>query len=225
MTAQHILLVEDEIKLARFIELELESEGYRVSVAHDGMTGLALVRESEPDLAILDWMLPGLTGVELCRRMRSTGIKIPVILLTARDEVGDRVTGLDAGADDYLVKPFSIEELLARIRAHLRRTQDTDTDLLQFEDLSLNRRTREVHRGSRSIDLTAKEFDLLQYLMSHPRQVFTREQILENIWGYDFLGDSNIIEVYVRYLRLKLEHDSEKRLIHTARGVGYSLRE
>jgi DNA-binding response OmpR family regulator len=221
----HILLVEDEVKLARFIELELGSEGYRVSVAHDGMTGLALVRESEPDLAILDWMLPGLTGVELCRRMRSTGIKIPVILLTARDEVGDRVTGLDAGADDYLVKPFSIEELLARIRAHLRRTQETDTDLLQFEDLSLNRRTREVHRGSRSIDLTAKEFDLLQYLMSHPRQVFTRDQILENIWGYDFLGDSNIIEVYVRYLRLKLEQENEKRLIHTARGVGYSLRE
>jgi DNA-binding response OmpR family regulator len=225
MTGQHILLVEDEIKLARFIELELESEGYRVSVAHDGMSGLALVRESEPDLAILDWMLPGLTGVELCRRLRATGIKIPVILLTAKDEVGDRVTGLDAGADDYLVKPFSIEELLARIRAHLRRTQETDTDLLQFEDLSLNRRTREVHRGQRSIDLTAKEFDLLQYLMSHPRQVFTRDQILENIWGYDFLGDSNIIEVYVRYLRLKLEHDSEKRLIHTARGVGYSLRE
>jgi DNA-binding response OmpR family regulator len=221
----HILLVEDEVKLARFIELELGSEGYRVSVAHDGMSGLALVRESEPDLAILDWMLPGLTGVELCRRMRSTGIKIPVILLTARDEVGDRVVGLDAGADDYLVKPFSIEELLARIRAHLRRTQETDTDLLQFEDLSLNRRTREVHRGQRSIDLTAKEFDLLQYLMSHPRQVFTRDQILENIWGYDFLGDSNIIEVYVRYLRLKLEQDNEKRLIHTARGVGYSLRE
>ncbi len=221
----HILLVEDEVKLARFIELELGSEGYRVSVAHDGMTGLSLVRESEPDLAILDWMLPGLTGVELCRRMRSTGIKIPVILLTARDEVGDRVTGLDAGADDYLVKPFSIEELLARIRAHLRRTQETDVDLLQFEDLILNRRTREVHRGQRSIDLTAKEFDLLQYLMTHPRQVFTRDQILENIWGYDFLGDSNIIEVYVRYLRLKLEQDNEKRLIHTARGVGYSLRE
>ncbi len=225
MTAQHILLVEDEIKLARFIELELQSEGYRVSVAHDGMSGLSLARESEPDLAILDWMMPGLTGVELCRRLRSTGIKIPVILLTAKDEVGDRVTGLDAGADDYLVKPFSIEELLARIRAHLRRTQETDTDVLQFEDLSLNRRTREVHRGQRSIELTAKEFDLLQYLMSHPRQVFTREQILENIWGYDFLGDSNIIEVYVRYLRLKLEQESEKRLIHTARGVGYSLRE
>jgi DNA-binding response OmpR family regulator len=224
MTA-HILLVEDEVKLARFIELELESEGYRVSVAHDGMAGLALAREAAPDLAILDWMLPGLTGVELCRRLRSTGISIPVILLTAKDEVGDRVMGLDAGADDYVVKPFSIEELLARIRSHLRRTQKTDEDLLQFEDLTLNRRTREVHRGGRSIDLTAKEFELLQYLLSHPRQVFTREQIIENVWGFDFLGDSNIIEVYVRYLRTKLEQNNEPRLIHTARGVGYALRE
>jgi DNA-binding response OmpR family regulator len=221
----HILLVEDEIKLARFIELELSSEGYQVSVAHDGMSGLSLARESEPDLAILDWMLPGLTGVELCRRLRATGSKVPVILLTARDEVTDRITGLDAGADDYVVKPFSIEELLARIRAHLRRTQESEEDVLQFEDLSLNRRTREIRRGQRSIELTAKEFDLLEYLLSHPRQVFTRDQILENVWGYDFLGDSNIIEVYVRYLRLKLEEQSEKRLIHTVRGVGYALRE
>lgn len=224
MTA-HILLVEDEVKLARFVELELSSEGYRVSVAHDGMSGLTLARESAPDLAILDWMLPGLTGVELCRRLRATGSKVPVILLTARDEVGDRVTGLDAGADDYVVKPFSIEELLARIRAHLRRTQETDEDLLQFEDLRLNRRTREVFREKRAIELTAKEFDLLEYLLSHPRQVYTRDQILEKVWGYDFMGDSNIIEVYVRYLRLKLEEQGEKRLIHTVRGVGYALRE
>jgi DNA-binding response OmpR family regulator len=224
MTA-HILLVEDEVKLARFVELELSSEGYQVSVAHDGMTGLALARESELDLAILDWMLPGLTGVELCRRLRATGSKVPVILLTARDEVVDRVTGLDAGADDYVVKPFSIEELLARIRAHLRRTQESDQDVLQFEDLSLNRCTREVFRGRRAIELTAKEFDLLEYLLNHPRQVYTRDQILEKVWGYDFMGDSNIIEVYVRYLRLKLEEQGEKRLIHTVRGVGYALRE
>lgn len=223
--SSHILLVEDEVKLARFVELELSSEGYQVSVAHDGMTGLALARESQPDLAILDWMVPGLTGVELCRRLRSTGIKVPVILLTARDEVGDRVTGLDAGADDYVVKPFSIEELLARVRAHLRRTQEPDVDHLEFEDLSLNRRTREVFRGTRSIELTAKEFDLLEYLLTHPRQVFTRDQILEHVWGYDFMGDSNIIEVYVRYLRLKLEEKGEKRLVHTIRGVGYALRE
>lgn len=221
----HILLVEDEVKLARFIELELASEGYQVSVAHDGMAGLTLAREATLDLAILDWMLPGLSGVELCRRLRSTGSKVPVILLTARDEVGDRVTGLDAGADDYVVKPFSIEELLARVCAHLRRTQDGDEDVLQFEALKLNRKTREVHRGTRAIELTAKEFDLLKYLLRHPRQVFTRDQILENVWGYDFMGDSNIIEVYVRYLRLKLEENHEPRLIHTVRGVGYTLRE
>lgn len=223
MTA-HILLVEDEVKLARFVELELSSEGYRISVAHDGMAGLTLARESSPDLAILDWMLPWLSGLEVCRRLRATGSTVPVILLTARDEVSDRVAGLDAGADDYVVKPFSIEELLARIRAHLRRTHEPNPELLQFEDLSLDRRTREVFRGRRAIALTAKEFDLLEYLLSHPRQVHTRDQILERVWGYDFVGDSNIIEVYVRYLRLKLEENNEKRLIHTMRGVGYVLR-
>ncbi len=224
MTA-HILLVEDDVKLARFVELELTSEGYKVSVANDGMTGITLARESAPDLAILDWMVPGLTGVELCRRLRATGSKIPVILLTAKDEVNDRVTGLDAGADDYVVKPFSIEELLARIRAHLRRTQEDSSDVLQFEDLQLNRRTRQVFRGNRTIELTAKEFDLLEYLMSYPRQVFTRDQILEKVWGYDFVGDSNVIEVYVRYVRLKLEANNEKRLIYTVRGIGYALRD
>lgn len=224
MTA-HILLVEDEVKLARFIELELSSDGYQVTVAHDGMSGLSVARETPPDLAILDWMLPGLTGVELCRRLRTTGNKMPIILLTARDEVSDRVQGLDAGADDYMVKPFSIEELLARIRAHLRRTEETEAEILRFEDLSLNRLTREVHRGARLIELTAKEFDLLEYLMNHPRQVYTRDQILEKVWGYDFMGDSNIIEVYIRYLRLKLEEQGEKRLIQTVRGVGYTLRE
>jgi DNA-binding response OmpR family regulator len=225
MTTAHILLVEDEVKLARFLELELGSEGYRLSVAHDGIEGLTLARETSPDVAILDWMLPGLTGVELCRRLRATGNKIPIILLTAKDEVGDRVAGLDAGADDYLVKPFSIEELLARIRALLRRTHELDADLLQFEDLSLHRLTREVFREQRAIDLTAKEFDLLAYLLSHPRQVVTRDQLLEKVWGYDFMGDSNIIEVYIRYLRLKLEDHNEKRLIYTVRGVGYVLRE
>ena len=221
----HILLVEDEVRLARFVELELVSEGYTVSVAHDGMAGLTLAREATLDLVILDWMLPGLSGLELCRRLRSTGSKVPVILLTARDEVHDRVAGLDAGADDYVVKPFSIEELLARVRAHLRRVQDGNEDVLQFNTLRLDRKTREVHRGARSIDLTAKEFDLLEYLLTHPRQVFTRDQILENVWGYDFMGDSNIIEVYIRYLRLKLEEGQESRLLHTVRGVGYTLRD
>jgi DNA-binding response OmpR family regulator len=223
--ATRILLVEDEVKLARFVELELRSEGYEISVAHDGMTGLAMARESPPDLAILDWMLPGLSGLEICRRLRSTGSSIPVIFITAKDEIGDRVAGLDAGADDYIVKPFSIEELLARVRAHLRRHQKVDQDLLQFEDLTLNRLTREVYRDRVEIELTAKEFDLLEYLLSHPRQVLTKTQILERVWGYDFMGDSNIIEVYIRYLRLKLEQSDQKRLIHTVRGVGYALRE
>lgn len=225
MAEAHILLVEDEVKLARFVELELTSEGYQVSVAHDGLSGLTMARETSPDLLILDWLLPGMTGVDICRRLRSTGNKAPVIFLTAKDEVSDRIEGLDAGADDYVVKPFSIEELLARVRAHLRRTQEPNADLLQFDDLTLNRKTREVYRGQRAIELTAKEFDLLEYLMTNPRQVLTRDQILEKVWGYDFMGDSNIIEVYIRYLRLKIEENGEKRLIHTVRSVGYVLRE
>lgn len=169
-------------------------------------------------------MLPGISGLEICHRLRQTGNKVPIILLTAKDEVSDRVAGLDAGADDYVIKPFSIEELLARIRAGLRRDREENTDLLVFQDLSLNRATREVYRDRRPIELTAKEFDLLEYLISHPRQVLTRDQILERVWGYDFMGDSNIIEVYVRYLRLKLEARDESRLIQTVRGVGYVLR-
>lgn len=220
-----ILVVEDEEKLARFIELELKYEGYEVTVANDGLAGLAAAREANPDLVILDWMLPGVSGLEICRRLRQTGSKVPIVLLTAKDEVSDRVAGLDAGADDYVVKPFSIEELFARVRAHLRRTQEEKADVLQFGDLCLNPSTREVYRGDRLIELTAKEFDLLEYLIAHPRQVLTRDQILERVWGYDFVGDSNIIEVYIRYLRLKLEANDEKRLIQTVRGVGYVLRE
>jgi DNA-binding response OmpR family regulator len=220
----HILLVEDEVKLARFVELELTYEGYQVSVAYDGLTALTAARELHLDLVILDWMLPGLSGLEICRRLRSSGDKVPIILLTAKDEVSDRVASLDAGADDYLVKPFSVEELLARVRTHLRRSQEADAaDILEFEDLSLNRRTREVYRCNRFIELTAKEFDLLEYLLAHPRQIITRDRILEKVWNYDFMGDSNIIEVYIRYLRLKLETNNEKRLIQTVRGVGYVL--
>ncbi|MEA5596743.1 response regulator transcription factor [Rivularia sp. UHCC 0363] len=224
--SEHIILVEDEIKLAQFLEMELNSKGYSVSIANDGVTGLILLRESSPDIAIFDWMLPGLSGVELCRHLRAMGSKIPIILLTAKDEVTSRVMGLDAGADDYVVKPFNIEELLARIRAHLRRHIEQDNrHLLIFEDLTLNCQSRQVFRGDRAIELTVKEFDLLEYLMSNPRQVFTKNQILEQVWGYDFVGDSNVIEVYVRYVRLKLEESKEKRLIYTVRGVGYVLRE
>lgn len=223
--AAKILVVEDEAKLAQFIELELKYEGYEVTVANDGLSGLTSARSEEFDLLLLDWMLPGASGVEICRRLRDTGNRVPVILLTAKDDVSDRVAGLDAGADDYVVKPFSVEELLARVRAQLRRNQEETTDQLEFTDLRLNTSTREVYRGDRAIELTAKEFDLLEYLISHPKQVLTRDRILERIWGYDFMGDSNIIEVYVRYLRLKLEAEGEKRLIQTVRGVGYVLRE
>ncbi|MGB3787153.1 MAG: response regulator transcription factor [Phormidesmis sp.] len=219
-----ILIVEDEEKLAKFVQLELGYEGYEVIVANDGLSGLMAARDSEPDLVLLDWMMPGLTGVEVCRRLRATGAMMPVILLTAKDGIEDRVAGLDAGADDYVVKPFSIEELLARVRAHLRRNQPEDPEAFLFADLSLNRKTREVKRGDRPVPLTAKEFDLLDYLISHPKQVLTRDRILEEVWGYDFMGDSNIIEVYIRYLRLKLEAENETRLIQTVRGVGYVMR-
>lgn len=221
----HILVIEDEAKLARFVEVELTYEGYRVTVVNDGPTGLVMAREQLPDLILLDWMLPGISGLEICRRLRSTGNRIPVILMTAKDDIADRVAGLDAGADDYVVKPFSIQELLARVRAHLRRYQGAGEGRLTFLDLVLDPLTRDVMRGERRIDLTAKEFDLLRYLMEHPRQVLTRQQILENVWGYDFMGDSNIIEVYIRYLRLKVEQEGEKRLIQTVRGVGYVLRD
>ena len=222
--AAKILVVEDEEKLAKFVQLELGYEGYEVTVANDGLSGLMAARDCEPDLVLLDWMMPGLTGVEVCRRLRATGATMPVILLTAKDGIEDRVAGLDAGADDYVVKPFSIEELLARVRAHLRRNQSEGPEAFMFADLSLNRQTREVKRGDRAIELTAKEFDLLDYLISHPKQVLTRDRILEEVWGYDFMGDSNIIEVYIRYLRLKLEAEGESRLVQTVRGVGYVMR-
>ncbi|MFS0518686.1 response regulator transcription factor [Nostoc sp. UIC 10607] len=220
----HILLVEDEVKLARFVELELNYEGYQVSIAYDGLTALTAARELHLDLVILDWMLPGLSGLEICRRLRSIGDKVPIILLTVKDEVSDRIAGLDAGADDYLVKPFSVDELLARVGAHLRRSQQVDkADVLEFEDLSLNRHTRQVYRNQRLIELTAKEFDLLEYLLAHPRQVITCDHIIEEVWGYDFMGDANIIELHMRYLRLKLEANNEKCLIQTVSGVGYTL--
>ncbi|MCC3419697.1 MAG: response regulator transcription factor [Microcoleus sp. PH2017_29_MFU_D_A] len=223
--SDRILLVEDDPKLAKFIESELTLEGYHVTVAPNGLDGLTLARTAEPDLLILDWMLPGISGLDICLRLRSTGVQVPIIILTAKDEVPDRVTGLNAGADDYVTKPFSMEELLARVKARLRRTQPNDPDSLEFEDLILNCLTREVYRGNQLIELTAKEFDLLEFLLRNPRQVITRDRILEKVWGYDFMGESNIIEVYIRALRIKLEANNSKRLLHTVRGVGYVLRE
>ncbi len=223
--SDRILLVEDDPKLAKFIESELSLEGYQVTVAPNGLDGLTIARDAQPDLLILDWMLPGISGLDICLRLRSTGVQVPIIMLTAKDEVPDRVTGLNAGADDYVTKPFSMEELLARVKARLRRTQPNDPEQLQFEDLILNGLTREVSRGSQLIELTAKEFDLLEFMLQNPRQVITRDRILEKVWGYDFMGESNIIEVYIRALRIKLEASNSKRLLHTVRGVGYVLRE
>lgn len=221
----HILLVEDDPKLAEFIATELHLEGYQVTIASNGMDGLKIARDSPPDLLILDWMLPVISGLDLCLRLRKTGIEAPIIILTAKDEIPDRVTGLNAGADDYVTKPFSMEELLARVKARLRRTHAQDLNIFTFEDLTLNCLAREVYRDSQLIELTAKEFDLLEFILRHPRQVLTREQILETVWGYDFMGDSNIIEVYIRALRVKLESANPKRLIQTVRGVGYVLRD
>ncbi len=221
----HILLVEDDPKLAEFIATELHLEGYQVTIASNGMDGLKIARDSSPDLLILDWMLPVISGLDLCLRLRKTGMEAPIIILTAKDEIPDRVTGLNAGADDYVTKPFSMEELLARVKARLRRTHAQDLNIFTFEDLTLNCLAREVYRDSQLIELTAKEFDLLEFILRHPRQVLTREQILETVCGYDFMGDSNIIEVYIRALRVKLESANPKRLIHTVRGVGYVLRD
>lgn len=219
-----ILVIEDEDKIGQFLQRGLAYEGYRVDVAADGQTGLNLARDNPPDLVVLDWMLPGMDGLEVCRRLRAGGA-VPILILTAKDSVADRVQGLDAGADDYLVKPFAFDELLARIRALLRRAQPQQIEVLRFADLSLDTGTRQAFRGQRAIELTAKEYELLELFMRNPRQVLTREVIFDRVWGYDFGGESNIIEVYVRYLRQKTEAGGEPRLIHTVRGVGYVLRE
>jgi two-component system, OmpR family, response regulator MprA len=220
-----ILLVEDEKKIADFVRRGLTLEGYEVDVVFDGDAGLESAIDNPPDLLVLDLMLPGLDGLALCRELRAAGFTFPILMLTARDSVPDRVAGLDAGADDYLVKPFELEELLARVRAQLRRRAAEVEETLQYADLTLNTSTREVTRGGRRIELTAKEFDVLELFMRNPRQVLTRDILYERIWGYDFSGESNIIEVYVRYLRAKLEAGGEPRLIHTVRGVGYALRD
>jgi two-component system response regulator MprA len=222
--SERILVIEDEQKIADFLRRGLTYEGFRVEVSNDGESGLKAARDNPPDLVILDVMLPGLDGLEVCRRLRAGG-PLPILMLTAKDAVADRVKGLDSGADDYLTKPFAFEELLARVRALLRRVRATDETVLHFGDLTLNISTREVTRNDRKVDLTTKEFDLLHFFMRHPRQVLTREMIYDRVWGYDFGGESNILEVYIRYLRTKLESGEEPRLLQTVRGVGYALRE
>jgi two-component system response regulator MprA len=221
---ERILIIEDDEAILRVLRRALSYEGYRVDTAPDGESGLNQARDYHPDLVILDWMLPGMDGLEVCQRLRAGG-SVPVLMLTAKDTLQDRVQGLDAGADDYMVKPFELDELLARVRALLRRTQPERVPMLSFADLTLDTSTRQATRRGRVISLTAKEYDLLELFMRHPRQVLTREMIFDRVWGYDFGGESNVLDVYIRYLRQKLEIEDEQRLIHTVRGVGYVLRE
>jgi two-component system, OmpR family, response regulator len=225
-----ILVVEDEEKIARVLELELEYEGYTVTKVIDGLEALEAYRTGSWDLILLDVMLPGLSGIELLRRIRKNDLLTPVILLTAKSSVEDKVSGLDLGANDYITKPFQIEELLARIRAALRikqveHPQEEDSILLRFADLSIDQKSREVLRAGESIELTPREFDLLVYLMIHKRQVLSRDQILEAVWGYDFFGDTNVVDVYIRYVRKKIDLPHLPSLIQTVRGIGYVMKE
>ncbi|MDM5221267.1 response regulator transcription factor [Peribacillus sp. NJ11] len=231
MNKESILIVEDEEKILRLLELELEIEGYRIGKAMDGNEALEVYGSGKWDLILLDVMLPGISGIELLRKIRTKNTFTPVILLTAKGSVEDKVSGLDLGANDYITKPFQIEELLARIRAVLRmRTsaplmEDDGDEWLNTADLRLNVKTREVIRGENEIDLTPKEYDLLLYLLKNKRQVLNRDQILEAVWGYDFYGETNVVDVYIRYVRKKLEYGFDAPLIHTVRGVGYVMKE
>ncbi len=222
--SSRILIIEDDEAILKFLRRGLAYEGYQVDTAGDGVSGLAIARDNPPDLVVLDLMLPNMDGMEVGRRLRAGG-NVPILILTARDTVNDRIQGLDMGADDYMVKPFNLDELLARIRALLRRAQPNRPQALRFSDLELDTGTRQASRGERVIALTAKEYELLELFLRHPRQVLTRDMIFDRVWGYDFGGESNIIEVYIRYLRQKLEEQGETRLIHTVRGMGYVLRD
>jgi two-component system response regulator MprA len=222
-----ILVVDDDRAVRESLRRSLSFNGYSVALAQDGVEALDLISNDRPDAVVLDVMMPRLDGLEVCRQLRSTGDDLPILVLTARDSVSERVAGLDAGADDYLPKPFALEELLARMRALLRRTtpDDGDSPAMTFADLSLDPVTREVTRGQRQISLTRTEFALLEMLIANPRRVLTRSRILEEVWGFDFPTSGNALEVYVGYLRRKTEAEGEPRLIHTVRGVGYVLRE
>jgi two-component system response regulator MprA len=218
-----VLVVDDEPALRSALERALRLEGHDVELAEDGSRALDAVATARPDAVVLDVSMPGIDGLEVCRRMRSGGDRTPVLMLTARDAIDDRVAGLDAGADDYLVKPFALRELQARLRALLRRAEGGG-DALAYEDLRMSVTAHAVSRGERSIDLTRTEFALLRLFLEHPEQVLTRSQIFERVWGYDFGATSNTLGVYIGYLRRKVEHDDEARLLHTVRGVGYILR-
>ncbi|MEW6978002.1 MAG: response regulator transcription factor [Bacillota bacterium] len=227
MNKGKILVIEDEKKIARVLSLELEYEGYEVTVKDTGMNGLQALEEDSFDLVLLDVMLPELSGLEVLRRVRKTNTATPIILITARGSVPDKVSGLDLGANDYITKPFDIEELLARIRAQLRfniNAQEEKETELSIADLTVNEKTRDIQRGGQMLELTPREYDLLVHLLKHQQQVLTRDQLLTAVWGFDYFGDTNVVDVYIRYLRKKVDYPFEKQLIHTVRGVGYVMK-
>jgi len=227
-----VLIIEDEEKISRLLQLELTHEGYRVELAGNGREGLDKALAKTWDIILLDVMLPEMNGIEVLRRIRKIDIYTPIIMLTARNTTPDKVNGLDQGANDYVTKPFEIEELLARMRACIRnrsddsgKIEDTSVQELRIHDLILNKKTREVSRGGQKIELTPKEYDLLVFLMENKNRVLEREQIMNHVWGYDFVGDTNVIDVYVRYVRKKIDYDYPVKIIHTVRGIGYCIRE
>jgi DNA-binding response OmpR family regulator len=222
-----ILIIEDELKIARFLELELKHEGYEVLVAGDGRTGLEKATKENVDLIILDLMLPGLSGIEVCRRVRQES-QVPIIMLTAKDDVTDKVAGLDTGADDYMTKPFAIEELLARIRVALNRRKhinEPKPEVLQYGDLIINIKSHSVHYGDEELQLTKKEYELLEYMLRNKNVVLSRDQLLNHVWDYEYFGDTNVVDVYIRYLRQKIDEKYGIRLISTVRGVGYIIKD
>ena len=224
--AEKILVVEDERKISRFLELELNHEGYEVLTAYDGREGLALAVSEDPDLIILDLMLPLMSGIEVCRRIRQGGKATPIIMLTAKDDVSDKVMGLDMGADDYMTKPFAIEELLARLRVAIKHKNTKKVDvyeMLQYKDLCIDDKKHQVTFKKDIIELTKKEYELLKYLLENKNIALDREKILEKVWGYDYYGDTNVIDVYVRYLRSKIDQKYDIDMIKTVRGVGYII--
>lgn len=226
----NILIIEDEAKIARFVQLELSHEGYEVETAGDGRKGLEMALSGRFDMIVLDLMLPALSGIEVCRRIRQSGNDVPIIMLTAKDDVSDKVMGLDMGADDYMTKPFAIEELLARIRVGLKRRERAQNATPRHEEalragrLTLDKRAYDVRFDDQSVTLTKKEFDLLAYLMEHAGEVVTRDTLLNDVWGYEYAGDTNVVDVYIRYLRLKIDEQMGVKYLHTVRGVGYMLK-
>lgn len=225
-----ILIVEDEAKIARFVELELKYEGYEVEIAGDGILGLEKARTCGADLCVLDVMLPGMSGIEVCKTLREEGNSLPIIMLTAKDDISDKVKGLDNGADDYMTKPFAIEELLARIRVAISRAQKMEEkqaaagDLISIGRLAINKTNRMVNYAGEEIALTAKEFDLLKYLAEHRGEAISREALLTEVWEYEYMGDTNVVDVYIRYLRQKIDERFNTRIISTVRGVGYMIK-